>query len=460
MHGGHRRAGGNRTRPGCQDGRREVGDIRGRRDPLDPRVAAEPDALAAGELPGAAHGEVERGVERRLVAPQERQRLLVADRLRGGARDAGGPRRERGHLVERGRRRACAAKRCSMRSPTSSRGIQSPTSATSIAGGPYGVDAGAERRERAAPVVRDHFERADDAAPVVRFDARRRDRIDRAAGGRTRSRGRPRVSVSRRNAARVVEVLRRGSRGRRRPPGRTARCRRRATPGCRALRSRRSRPAPAAGVRTTDQSSSGSATSIRWCGTAARSARRRLGRADVHRAVHLHRVERDDLDVAGLRRDCERERRLAGRGRTDEREMTAHAGDADDRDPDASSARRAAPGATKSPRSQCGAACVMRGVDVLAGREPRRRRAARRGRACCGGCGPTTPSGPSSTARRGALPRRRRGAPRVGASAEPSTTSVSCSMRSCTTSGGTKSSTKVAASVPGRGEKTNVYAAS
>ena len=55
---------------------------------------------------------------------------------------------------------------------------------------------------------------------------------------------------------------------------------------------------------------------------------RRLGGSDVHRAVHLHRVERDDLDVTGRGRECERERRLAGRGRTDQGEMPAHAGDA------------------------------------------------------------------------------------------------------------------------------------
>ena len=139
---------------------------------------------------------------------------------------------------------------------------------------------------------------------------------------------------------------------------------------------------------------------------------RRLGRPDVHPAVHLHRVERDDLDVAGAPRDLERERRLARRGRTDEREMTAHAGDADT----GIRTRRERVGRTRrtnSPRSQCGAAAVIR-ASTYSPRRARPSSAARRGRACCGGCGPTTPSGPSSTARRGGLPRSRRGALRAG----------------------------------------------
>ncbi len=51
---------------------------------------------------------------------------------------------------------------------------------------------------------------------------------------------------------------------------------------------------------------------------------RRLRGTDVHPPVHLHRVERDDLDIIEGRGHRERDRRLARRGRTDDREVAGH----------------------------------------------------------------------------------------------------------------------------------------
>ena len=49
---------------------------------------------------------------------------------------------------------------------------------------------------------------------------------------------------------------------------------------------------------------------------------RGFGGPDVEAAVHLHRVERHQLDVAREPRDLERQRRLARCGRADEREVS------------------------------------------------------------------------------------------------------------------------------------------
>ena len=121
--------------------------------------------------------------------------------------------------------------------------------------------------------------------------------------------------------------------------------------------------------------------------------------------------------------------------------------------------RGASPTVTSSPASQCGAA---RGDPHLAERALRasRARRPRSGRASPDASARIDVRHPSSTALRRALLRRGRLVPRVAASAVRSTTSVSRSMRSRTTSGATKSSTISAAAVPGRGENTNVYAAS
>ena len=79
---------------------------------------------------------------------------------------------------------------------------------------------------------------------------------------------------------------------------------------------------------------------------------RGLGGADVEPAVHLHRVDRDDLDVTEGVRGGEREIGLAGRGRTDECEVR-HAGAA----VTGMDARtRGASARSRSPRRQWGAA--------------------------------------------------------------------------------------------------------
>ena len=82
----------------------------------------------------------------------------------------------------------------------------------------------------------------------------------------------------------------------------------------------------------------------------------RLGGPDVEPAVHLHRVDRDDLDVAERARDRERERRLPGRGGADEREVRGVTQARRDRDADA---RRGA---------------ARRDVDEVAAQPVRRRR--------------------------------------------------------------------------------------
>ena len=114
---------------------------------------------------------------------------------------------------------------------------------------------------------------------------------------------------------------------------------------------------------------------------------RRLGRADVEPAVHLHRVERDDLDVAGRARDLERECRLARRGRTDEREVSGQTATTGIR------TRRRRAGLTAF--DEVAPQQVRRGA-----RDPHRhqfarpssRPRARSARACSGGSGPTTSS--------------------------------------------------------------------
>src|SRR6185295_13580160 len=73
--------------PECQHHGREVVRISRGTDPTDPRVAPEPDPLAACELPGAAHGQVERLRWRCDLAVEIRQDLLVADCLRGRPRE-------------------------------------------------------------------------------------------------------------------------------------------------------------------------------------------------------------------------------------------------------------------------------------------------------------------------------------------------------------------------------------
>ncbi len=54
--------------------------------------------------------------------------------------------------------------------------------------------------------------------------------------------------------------------------------------------------------------------------------RRGFRGADVHAPIDLHRVGRDDLDVAECPGDIERQRRLAGRRRPDERQPAGGTG--------------------------------------------------------------------------------------------------------------------------------------
>ena len=49
---------------------------------------------------------------------------------------------------------------------------------------------------------------------------------------------------------------------------------------------------------------------------------RRLGGADVHAAIHLHRVDGDDLDVAALDGERQSGGRLPGRRRADEGDVS------------------------------------------------------------------------------------------------------------------------------------------
>ena len=92
------------------------------------------------------------------------------------------------------------------------------------------------------------------------------------------------------------------------------------------------RPAMSAAARrysrwnsATVKSHDGSTRSSRWCGTACSLCRRRLGGADVHPAVDLHRVDRQQLDVAELLGDCQRDRGLPRRGRPDDRDAAGRA---------------------------------------------------------------------------------------------------------------------------------------
>ena len=88
---------------------------------------------------------------------------------------------------------------------------------------------------------------------------------------------------------------------------------------------------------------------------------RGLGGADVHAAVHLHRVHRDDLDVVERLGDLQREPRLARRGGTDEREVFGQAGAATTGMRSRAGCRdemRGGRTASRSPRRKCGAAEV------------------------------------------------------------------------------------------------------
>ena len=201
----------------------------------------------------------------------------------------------------------------------------------------------------------DHLERAHDPARVAGLDPRR-GRPGRRARARAYAAASPSSPASRASSsAAELEVLAREAAGRRRPPARRARCRRRAAPACRAPRCRRSRRAPRPGSARPTSPPTGSATSTRWCGDRGALGRRRLGGADVHAAVHLHRVDRDDLDVA----ERSREPRAPSAdlpdavGPTSARCVTARALPRGDRDADAARRRGRGRPSSSSPRSQC-----------------------------------------------------------------------------------------------------------
>ncbi len=271
-----------------------------------------------GERPGAPHGGVQGGVQARFLAVEVGQDLLVADGLAGGTGPAVRVGCERPDLVDQPRG---AHGREPVRDPVAEHRARDPDPRHRDRehGGAVLLEAGAERGERSTRGL-DHLERADDPAGVGRFDARRRVRVEPlelavrvgkpvrggGAGGRARLAGPGPL---------------RESGDRRRRTARRDRCRRAATPACHAPRCRRPRRAPRPWNRATDQSSEGSATSMRWCGTAASLGRRRLRGADVHAPVDLHRVDGDDLDVAQCAGRLQSERGLPRRGGADEREV-------------------------------------------------------------------------------------------------------------------------------------------
>ena len=255
--------------PACQEGGQHRARILRGPEPRDAGVTPEPHALAAGELPGAPHHGLERGVERRLLARQVAEDLPVPDRLRarcGRARRGPG---SAGDLVDQTGVAHGRDPRARSASASTARGSQMPAMRTGNTVAPYSW----------SPAPND-----ENGRPVISITSRARA-MRRALPGSIARRGR-RVepgelgvgvaspSGRRRAAIGVAHraVLGRERRGRRRPPARRARCRRRAARADRAPRCRRPRRAPPAWNRATDHSSSGSATSTRWCGTAARSA--------------------------------------------------------------------------------------------------------------------------------------------------------------------------------------------
>ena len=228
--------------------------------------------------------------------------------------------------------------------------------------------------------------------------------------------------------------------------------------------------------RATDHWSHGSATSTRWCGDRGTLGGRRLGGPDVEPPVHLHRVDRHDLDVTERARHAEGQLGLPRRGGTDEREMP-------DRRRRGTTLSRSAGGdrdAHTRARRGCGHVDQLAAQPVRRGAgDPDGRRRARRGP---GGSGAidrgrrgevgevdelvlTRAPGPARRvllrrARRRRPPRSARCAPRGAPARGARRRRRDGRRRACATSGATNSSVISAARVPGRGENTNVYAAS
>src|SRR5689334_1165767 len=316
---------------------------------------------------------------------------------------------------------------------------------------------GTERRERPAGQP-DHLARTDDSARVVRVDLRRRGRVGRL---QLRVRGRdpsglrgPRLELGPQREVlagerQVVDDglhVEAGSAD----EERTAAARL-------DVRDRGARRSLGAGDRPVLPRIGDVDEMVRHRGAL---LGRRLRGTDVHAPVHLHRVDRDDLDVTEGARDRQRERGLPRCGRTDEGEV----GDAQAQ-PAATGIRvRARRGgtvtSTSSPRNQCGAASTMRtpayapaaGADALPWAVK-----------CTSLFWPVRPDsndgsffdGPSTSTSSTRLTRAW-----CLASAWCSTTSTRRRIRSAATSGATNWLVISAATVPGRGENTNVYAES
>ena len=217
------------------------------------------------------------------------QHLAVAEGLAGGAgqarragRQASAPRRPARPPPGRQPLPRCGGRR-------SARGSHSPT--RRMVGGREGAEPRPEAGERAAAAER-HLQGPDHPAAVGRLDPAGGHRVERRPGGgagrrsSARPRARPaprdtgRAGSSRSTTALQVQAGPADQQGPmaapvdvgQRPAGRRPRSGRRLN------------------------SSPGSTRSIRWWGISACSAGRRLGRADVHAPVHLHGVDRDQLD--------------------------------------------------------------------------------------------------------------------------------------------------------------------
>ena len=298
-----------------------VADFAAVAEPGDPRVAPEPHALAAGELPGAARrpGRARRRATG-IVAVEVGEHLLVADRLAGRCATARRAAGERRGPRRPGRRRASRRTAASMRSRQ--HGARQPDADDARPGTP------------AAPYSSRPGPNDENGRPVSSITSSARTMRRRLPGSmraaatgssalraRAYARRGPSASRSRPRARRAPRGPRPGTRGRRS----TARTYRPVPPTSSARWPRASMSAIAARASAWNRADrpllGGSATSIRWCGTAARSAGVGLAVPMSMPAVHLHRVERDDLDVAERSRHVERERRLARRGRADEREV-------------------------------------------------------------------------------------------------------------------------------------------
>ena len=241
---------------------RPRGILRGGPEPGDAGIPAEPHPLAAGEGAGCGGPRcVERGVEVGLLAvaggrapPGSRWPGGRCGTSRGSASSRPAPRRPGPAAAHR--------RRSGPRSgpASASRGSHDPGDrSTGNTVGPYSPRPG-PNDENGRPVSWIDLERAHDAAAVVRLDAGRGVGVGPFELARTRPRRRPASAVARLELGPQREVLAREARGRRRPPARRGRCRRRAARACRAL-----------------SMSATAARAAAWCGrpTSPRRARRR-----------------------------------------------------------------------------------------------------------------------------------------------------------------------------------------